>query len=226
MTNLQEINEENLLVESKQVVEELQVSLTARVDPASLTKKSKIPFKIFSLREPLFHRITALSDCAIDLYDADRRIASYLIIRACLETTAATYNLRRKCERFLEEPDIDSFDEYLTNGLIGGRDEGAKHIALNILTMIDKVDTEYNGFRKMYDVLCEYAHPNFFGVLDSYAKFDQTNIWLDLGNEIQKPPPQYGLPAFLMSLKIFIDNYNEIDDVGMRVNEYFEKEAT
>ena len=196
-----------------------------RVDAASLTRRSKIPFKIFSLKELLLHRMTALAESALHLYESDRRVPSYLIIRATQETAAAVFNLRGKCSVYLNEKDLDTFDDYLMKGLAGGRDVTAKVTAINVITLVDKVDKEYPGYREMYDLLCEYAHPNFYGVLDAFGKVNAEQLWLDLGDEIQKPRPAIGLAPLLGALSIFEESYNEINDLGKEINDWLDQNA-
>ena len=198
-------------------------SLVARVDPAGLTRRSKIPFKLFSLKELLLHRMTSLVESALTLYESNRRVPSFLVIRGCMETAGSVVYVRKKCERYVENKDLDSFDESLIKGLAGGRDENAKIAAVNVLTLIDKIDNEYQGYRKMYDVLCEYTHPNFFGVLDVFGKIDPKQVWLDLGDEIRKPPAAYGLAPLLMSMTIFEESYNAIDGLGRQINDLLDQ---
>ena len=71
----------------------------------------------------------------------------------------------------------------------------------------------------MYDVLCEYAHPNHFGVLDAFGRFDADKRWLDLGRELEPPPPAFGLGSLLASLSIFEERYNSINELGKTIND-------
>lgn len=226
MQTLQEINEETILEDLRELIARFEVSLPTRVDPAGLTLKSKIPFKVLSLREVLFHRTTTLARAALDLYDENKRVPSYILMRSTVETCAACYALRKKISTFLEESNVDEFDDFLVKGLSGGRDDKAKHRSLNVLTLVNHVDREYDGFRRMYDVLCEYAHPNYLGTLDAFGKVDRDNVWLDLGPELRMPPPAFGLALFFFSLEVFEEQYNIISDDIRKIDEYFEQDAT
>lgn len=225
MTNDQPIDEPTALTACQNSLENFKNCLVTRVDPANLTPKSKIPFKLFSLKELLLHRMTALADSALTLYESNRRVPSFLVIRGCMETTGSIVHIRKKCESYLENKDLDSFDESLMKGLAGGRDKKAKIAAVNVLSLIDKIDREYPGYRKMYDVLCEYTHPNFFGVLDVFGKIDPKQVWLDLGDEIRKPPAAYGLAPLLMSMTIFEESYNIVDDLGQQINDWLDQKT-
>lgn len=216
------INDDTMLRDIRDLIQRFDESLVTRVDPAGLTLKSKIPFKLFSLKELLFHRITMLAQVAFDLYEKNKRMPSYILMRSTLETCALGFLLRKKASSFLEDLDIKTFDVFLVKGLSGSRDTNAKYQAVNALTCIDHVDREFKGFRKMYDVLCEYAHLNYLGTLDSFGKIDKKNIWLDLGLELKMPPAAFGLSPFYMSLIIFEEQYDLIADLLDDINKYFD----
>jgi hypothetical protein len=226
MKTLKEINEDTILNDSRELIQRFKESLSSQVDPAGLTLNSKIPFKVLSLKELLFHRITMLAQVALDIYEENKRVPSYILMRSTVETCALCFALRKKMSNFLEDKNLNEFDDFLVKGLSGGRDEKAKHSAVNILTCIDHVDKEYKNFRKMYDVLCEYAHPNYLGTLDSFGKIDRENVWLDLGAEHKMPPAAFGLAPFYMSLLIFEEQYNLIAQKLDDINDYFKKYVT
>jgi len=227
MKSLIKINKSTIQEDLKELVNRFNESLVVRVDPGGLTLKSKIPFKVLSLKELLFHRITMLSQVALDLYLQNKRVPSFILMRSVIETCALCFALRKKTTNFLNDTiNIDVFNSFIDKGLSGGRDEKANHQAVNALTCIDHIDREYDGFRKMYDVLCEYAHPNYLGTLDSFGKVDEKNIWLDLGYELKMPPAEFGLAPFFMSLLIFEEQYNLIAGMVEDLNELFEKKVT
>ena len=225
MSNIKPMDAATALSTCKEMVTVFKNSLVERVDAASMTRKSKIPFKIFSLKELLMHRMTALAESALELYESNRRVPSYLIVRATQETAAAVYNLRQKCSVYLDDKDLDALDDYLMKGLAGGRDVTARVAAINVMTLVDKVDREYPGYREMYDLLCEYAHPNFYGVLDAFGKVNAEQLWVELGDEIQKPPPAFGLAPLLGALSIFEESYNEVANLGEQINDWLDQKS-
>ena len=226
MRTLKEINEDTILEDIRDLLKRFDESLVTRVDPAGLTLKSTIPFKVLSLKELLFHRITQIAVVALELYEQKKRVPSYILMRSTVETCALCFVLRKKCTNFLKDFDVDELDNFLIKGISGGRDDKATHESVNVLTCIDHVNREFNTFRKMYNVLCEYAHPNYLGTLDSFGKYDKDNVWLDLGDESRMPPAQFGLAPFFMSLLIFEEQYNSIAGMLDEINEYFDKNDT
>lgn len=224
MSTTLDFSDEFFLERTVELIERFEASLPDRVDPAGMTHKSKLPFKIMSLRELLIHRVTVLSRSALEQYKQELRVPAFILIRSVVETTAVLSRLTSELESFLESKDIDTLDEFLIKGLDGGRkgDERATVASINVMTLVNHMDKQFEGFRNMYDVLCEYAHPNFMGTLDSFGRLDHENIWLDLGKEVTNPPAAFGLAPFYFSLLIFEEKYSAIQGLFEAVNEHFE----
>ena len=223
MRSRKEISEENIRSDIRDLLCRFEACLPDRVDPAGLTLKSKIPFKALSLKELLFHRITSISTAGMEMYEQNRRVPAYILMRSALETSALCYVLRKKLEAYLNDRDIEALDNFLMKAISGGRDEKSKLPAINVLTCIDHLNKEYPDFRRMYDVLCEYAHPNYQGTFAAFGSVDSKNVWLDLGAEHSQPPPEFGLAPFFMALLIFEEHYNMCASLIAEMNEHFEK---
>ncbi len=91
-----------------------------------------------------------------------------------------------------------------------------------MLTAIDHLDKEFENLRKMYDTLCEFTHPNYSGVIGSYAKLDPKGHVLYLGKQHANPPLAFGLGPLIGCLGIFLDYYNDLADKLKALNESYE----
>jgi hypothetical protein len=106
-------------------------------------------------------------------------------------------------------------DPTLMRVLLGfkDRDEGQENLpnALNIMTAIDRVERDISGFRKHYDMLSEYAHPNWSGVLGMFAETDHDNMIVDLGLNIKSKEHAKRMIriSFTTNLEILKVAYNE-----------------
>ena len=65
---MDEINEANIKTELQELIPRIVSYRPKLVDPANYSLNSKIPFKILSLREVLYIRISELAETAYDLY--------------------------------------------------------------------------------------------------------------------------------------------------------------
>ena len=193
----------------KALISQFKGNLPNRVDPASLTWDSKIPWKAVNLREALLYRITELGESAIDLYEKqDRIISAHLITRAVHETTALFYSFYLKLKKVTDDQFLTDFDEFLNKLLFGWKND-KDFPALNILNAVDKLDNLIEGFRHNYDRLSEFCHPNYSGVFGAYAAINKETGWVDFGREIRKLSPMVGLHPLVASLKMFKHFYNE-----------------
>jgi hypothetical protein len=100
--------------------------------------------------------------------------------------------------------------------LIGGsRTDPAMPQAINVLTFVDKVDKDVQGFRRQYDALCEYAHPNSLGTVFVYSKPDPEMGWADLGSNVRQREnvEQCGVINLSVVMEMFEVGYNQIADL-------------
>jgi hypothetical protein len=215
-------SEREYLVEARVFATNIFTSLPLTVEAAALTWKSKIPFKAISLREVLIHRVGELSIVAVDLYECNKLGPAFVITRAIVETVAITYWLSQRVAQFLNSKDVQKLDEFLMRAMHGSRDATTPLESYNVLTAVDKMDKEYNGFRKMYDWLCEFTHPNWSGALGAYGKINHEKYPLSLGSKNSRVSIMLGLGPFNASLKWFDHYYNNLTEQLNALNEYFE----
>lgn len=189
-------------------------SLPSRVDPASISKKAKIPFKAISFREALFHRITELADSAFYFLTAEgKAVSGFILTRAAYETMALLFVLHTNIKKVIDSKSIGDFDDYIMTHTFGWRKEGVDDLPTmpNILGAIDKVDKFLDGhFRREYEAISEYCHPNCAGVHSSYVKIDKENIHADIGSQFTKTETISAAGTLFSTLEMFEIFYNEI----------------
>ncbi|MGH8667447.1 MAG: hypothetical protein ACREUX_24590, partial [Burkholderiales bacterium] len=86
---------------AKQLALNIRGSLPLELYAGSYTLRSKIPYKAASFREVLMHRLSDLSDVAVELFEARRLVPAFIQTRAVLETTAMLHWLHQKSLNFL-----------------------------------------------------------------------------------------------------------------------------
>lgn len=87
--------------------------------------------------------------------------------------------------------------------------------AVSVLTFVDRVERDAEGFRQQYDCLSEFAHPNWAGTALLYSKPDPPNLWTDFGANIRgvDGPKQVGVVNLSVALMFFERSYNQIAKV-------------
>jgi hypothetical protein len=220
-----DITAEDAFQKAQQIALRIKNSLPEKIEAASFTLNSKLPFKAVSVRETLLHRVSDLASPAVFLFKEGNFIAGIVLTRAVLETVAVTFALKREIESFLSSKRIQEFDDFLMACLVGSRWPDAETPARNVLTFLNHVDKKFQGYRSTYDSLCEYAHPNWSGVLGSFGSIEHEAHILHLGRTDRGATLSIGITALAMSLGLFEYAYNEMIDLLKMLNDNFEDDS-
>ena len=212
------------LREAREYSDRLAASLPDRIQIGALTLNSKLPFKAVSIRALLLHRMAALSSATVDLFEQKRAIPAVILTRAIIETLAVLFTFHERIERFLSDKvkDVGALDAFLMRYLVGARNNPEMPTPTNILTLIDRVEVTVPGFRRLYDSLCECAHPNWAGTLGAFGEIDEEKFEVKLGPVDRSSAYTSGLGALAGSLMIFEQYYNDSARLMYQLNDYFE----
>ncbi|MES2318805.1 MAG: hypothetical protein V4631_15095 [Pseudomonadota bacterium] len=214
------------LIEARRLADDLASSLPQSIPIAALPYQSKIPFKVFSLRETLLHRASALASPAVTLLEAGNIVGGALLARAVIETAAVLFELQSKLDAFVKTPDAEVLDTFLMKGLFANRREegGVKnaYYTSSILSSVDRLDKKSKGFRKTYDILSEFVHPNYDGVFGSFGAVDKENFILNLGPKNDTMTASNCAKALVAALEILFAYYNDMAEVLTALNQHFE----
>ena len=211
--------EKKELAKAKQLSRQLSSNLPKKIKAASLSHYSKLPFKAFSLREVLIHRITELSEVAVELFESEKLVSAIIMTRAVYETTSVLYWLYKRLKQVCATKELGNIDEFFMKSLFGSKNEERLPESYNILTAINHTDKDFQGYRNAYNSLSEFAHPNWSGLFGAYSKLNQEKIILELGKEVGNIPLSVALPLLLGALTLFIDYYNEMETYLLQFNE-------
>ncbi|MBK5265447.1 MAG: hypothetical protein JJE34_09500 [Alphaproteobacteria bacterium] len=204
---------EAMLADVRAQVEAIEASLPDGFDIAMLTLNSKIPFKALSYREALIHRFSDLSTHALQAIEVRKPVSSATLTRGCMETMARLFELKGRIERFICDTDLESIDDFLMNRLFGSRSNPSMPSATNILNCIDKIDQTIPLFRKNYDTLSEFVHPNYSGTFGTFAKIDRVNLKVKFSDE-ERVDNMFKVivPSFAGTIHGFYVVYDHIGD--------------
>jgi hypothetical protein len=150
----------------------LTANLPSEVDALGTSAKYKTAMKVHVLRESVIWREEELARSALALLENEDYVAAALVTRAVMETTAAIVYLHGLVDGALKRGMDDALDAKLNGFLTGSKVWHDLPGAINVLTMIDKVEKLMPGFRGHYDFLSEYAHPNWSGTHGAYGIID------------------------------------------------------
>jgi len=205
---------ESLIAEVVGRLESFERNLPRQIDPPALSR-SKLPFKALAYREALIWRVTELGRAALENCDRQRYAAAILLTRAVVETTAALWYLSNKLTSALTAKSIGDLDTYLMRLSLGNRYWHDFPDAISVLTFVDVVDETVEGFRRQYDSLSEYAHPNYLGTTGLYSQNDAENILVNFGTNARASGAAESICMVNLSvaLMIFEHTYNALSDL-------------
>lgn len=195
---------ELLMNEIRERLESLEASLPERLD-AMAVSHSKLPWKPVLYRETLRWRMAELGRAALENFERDCLAAAIILTRATVEGSAALWHLQGKVAAAIDANELADIDEYLMRLIMGSKTESTLPQAVNVLSFVDRVDKDIPGFRHQYDVLSEYAHPNWAGTSLLYSKHDQERLVTDFGKNVRKldGPKDIGIVNLSVSLAMF-----------------------
>ena len=204
---LNEIRERLLLIES---------SLPKRVDAMAVSQTSKLPFKALLYREALIWRMAELGRVAFESFENDKLASAILLTRAAVETSAGLWYLCAKLDATVQSGAVGDIDDYLMKLMMGSKTNlDIMPQAINVLTFVDRVGKDIEGFRHQYDMLSEFAHPNWAGTTLLYSKPDPPNVWTDFGANIRAgdSTKHVGVLNLSVALGMFERSYNRIGEL-------------
>jgi hypothetical protein len=206
---------ESMMGEIHGRLELLESNLPRRVDGFGISPHSKLPFKVLLYREVLIWRMADLSRCALENLQNERLASAITLIRAAVETSAALWFLWAKLDGAVRAKTIGDIDDYLMKLIMGSKTNPDLPQAINVLTFVDRVNKDIDGFRHQYDNLSEFAHPNWAGTGLLYSKSDSETLSTNFGANIRGlgSTQHAGAVNLSVALMIFERNYNLVADL-------------
>lgn len=197
-------------------------SLVKSLPEAGLFSRSEIAYtwKVMSrcwiLRETLLWRFIDLIRQSYELHNQEHALGARILSRSALEALAILIYLNQQFPKVLSNVlDFHEFSDKTNKLLLGSKNRSTNYDSINIITVLGRCETKYEGIQKIYSSLSESAHPNSEGLLTGYSSIDHieqetnfSNRWSELHGS-----QHIGLLEILMD--IFEDEYNNIWTKGI-----------
>ena len=207
---------DEFLEEIRRSLAVLEANLPKEVDGFALSSTTKLPFKALWFRDSLCWRMAQLSRSALNSFENKKLASAILLTRASMETCAALWYLSEILERAVDAQAVGETDQHLMKLLMGTKiDTDVLPKAENVLNFVDRVDKKIAGFRKQYERLSEFAHPNWSGTVLLFSKPAEKTGIAHLGENMraEKEALFVGLGNLASALDIFIVSYNSVEAV-------------
>lgn len=201
---------EDLLQETKGRLDNLLSSAPKSVHPLDISPTAKTPYKIIIYREGVYLRVLELANSAFLAFQRIDIVTGILLTRSVIETVAALWYTKN----LLNKPVNDDTDSKVMQLLSGHRNKPDMPQAVNVLSFLDAIEKEIKGIKDAYNLMSEYAHPNWAGVMLLYSKPDPITYITYFGKNIRdpNPPALMGLDCLIGALEMFEYIYNLVGD--------------
>ena len=163
---------------SNEALERLRLRKRATVKPEGLAAMSKVVWKISSFSQAVLYRIVALADGCADGWTHGNFLSSILCARSLVESVALWRDFQKQLTRLCDERDLAAIDTLVSNRLMGTKmsdwhNERPWSEAVNVLTMIGKLEAEIPNVKSAYATISDMCHPNVLGHLMLFGSLDR-----------------------------------------------------
>lgn len=140
--------------------------------------RSKTSWKVAVFSNAVLFRFVALAEGVALSWNHSHYLSAVLNERAMVETAAFYWHFVRDFERSAKFNDICGVDDAVNYALFATRDEellrDRPELKSQILNSIDVAEKEIPGFRRHYEGLSEFCHPNSFGHHGLFSLIDKS----------------------------------------------------
>ena len=187
--------------EDKEIIEAylgLKKRLVREHSAAYAASVPKVVWKTAGVYQCLIRRTLEAADGMRAAWNSGNLLTAITMARSLIETGAVVRHLTDAIKKSVADKNTETLDRAVMNVGFGtriddlydgavekGKEDELK--ALNVLTTINKMDKamfpkKEASFRKSYDFLSEFAHPNTFGIMGLYSDNFPKKYRVEFGN--------------------------------------------
>lgn len=187
--------------------------------------RAKIAWKLVGLQQVCLYRTVMLADACASSWNSGNTLGAMVAARALMETAAVLHDLEAQLTRFCADENLDAVDDLVMRRTFATRlkdwDWGAP--ATNILTLLGKMDPPFKGITNVYELLCEFCHPNSLGTFHLFSALDRTELTAYFTDKCQDPEGHFSniILAFMLIEKVErdVDRIDDLLPVVVKLNE-------
>jgi len=197
----------------------LRDNLPVAVDPLAVSKIVKTPMTALCYREAQAWRMEEFARAACDMFERGDLVVAISNTRHAAECCAGVWYLHSLIVAAIRDAALIAEAHQkivrLQVGFKYATDMDNMPEAINVLTMLKKLDKVIPGFYNSYEKLSEIAHPNWAGSAAVYSKLDKTTLITHFGRGMRDTSysQTLGLNCLIGSLDLFSYAYNKIADL-------------
>ena len=219
------MEEHHNISEAKNLIKELTAHCVTSMHNREYSNFSKLPYKVMAFVNSMNWRMKECAEGAIQLLESDYTHPALMLIRSSMENAAITIKLADVVGEVVERKQVmDSDDDELMRILFANNyrkddsftdpDEDDSLKAERIGKHVKRAEEECPGFQWYYSYLCEFVHPNYDGVSQSYSFLHIEDGKTDFGPRLNSSHELYDAftITLVLALTVYLRQIEFIDD--------------
>lgn len=215
--------QDNITV-AKELIEKLSKQCVSRMENTAYSNHSKLPYKVMAFVNAMNWRIKECAEAAILLLESELIHPSLFLIRGSMENAAITIKLADVVKEVIDRGTVEqSDDDALIRILFANNyrnedpfiEPDEKRLkADRIGRHVKRAEELYPGFQYYYSYLCEFVHPNYDGVSQSYSLLNIEKNYTDFGPQLKTSHDLYEAftSTIVLALTVYLDQIKLIND--------------
>ena len=213
------------IIKAKNLIKELTAHCVTSMHNREYSYFSKLPYKVMAFVNSMNWRMKECAEAAIQLLESDLTHPALMLIRSSMENAAITIKLADVVDDVVERKQVtDADDEKLMRILFANNyrkddpftdpNEDERLKAERIGKHVKRAEEECPGFQRYYSYLCEFVHPNYDGVSQSYSLLHIEDGKTDFGPRLNSAHELYNAftITLVLALTVYLRQIEFIDD--------------
>ena len=212
------------ITESKKLLMKISEHCVNSMQNKEYSNLSKLPYKVMTFVNSMNWRMKECGEAALLLLESDYTHPALMLIRSAMENAAIIISLADVIDDVIERKNVSAeTDKKLMLLLFGNnyrKDDPFTGIddklykAERIGKHVKRAEELYPGFQRYYSYLCEFVHPNYDGVSQSYSVLHIDEDYTTFGPNLKSSHELYDsfTITLVLALSIYLDQIQSIED--------------
>lgn len=212
------------ITESKELLMKISEHCENSMQNKEYSNLSKLPYKVMTFVNSMNWRMKECGEAALLLLESDYTHPALMLIRSAMENAAIIIRLADVIDDVIERKNVSAeIDKKLMLLLFGNnyrKDDPFTGIddklykAERIGKHVKRAEILYPGFQRYYSYLCEFVHPNYDGVSQSYSVLHIDEDYTTFGPNLKSNHELYDAftITLVLALSIYLDQIQSIED--------------
>ena len=212
------------ITKSKELLMKISEHCVNSMQNKEYSNLSKHPYKVMNFVNSMNWRMKECGEGALLLLESDYTHPALMLIRSAMENAAIIISLADVIDDVIERKNVSAeIDKKLMLLLFGNnyrKDDPFTGIddtlykAERIGKHVKRAEELYPGFQRYYSYLCEFVHPNYDGVSQSYSVLHIDEDYTTFGPNLKSSHELYDsfTITLVLALSIYLNQIQSIED--------------